>query len=120
MAERLFRAIGRPDLVDDPRFRTNADRLRLHQLLATPLLAGQLLSDPAVFASAHTWLLGLGVGVLSTALPYALDQVVLTRIGRLPQVEQAGAAFFPVASIVTPSRRQLGIDGELPHSFSAN
>lgn len=28
MAERLFRAIGRPDLVDDPHFRTNADRLR--------------------------------------------------------------------------------------------
>ncbi|MDP4026825.1 CoA transferase [Methylobacterium sp. NEAU 140] len=27
MAERLFRAIGRPELVDDPRFRTNADRL---------------------------------------------------------------------------------------------
>ena len=30
MAERLFRAIGRPDMVDDPRFRTNADRLRNH------------------------------------------------------------------------------------------
>ena len=28
MAERLFRAIGRPDLVADPRFRTNADRLQ--------------------------------------------------------------------------------------------
>jgi crotonobetainyl-CoA:carnitine CoA-transferase CaiB-like acyl-CoA transferase len=28
MAERLFRAIGRPDLVDDPRFRTNADRVK--------------------------------------------------------------------------------------------
>lgn len=28
MAERLFGAIGRPELVDDPRFRTNADRLR--------------------------------------------------------------------------------------------
>lgn len=27
MAERLLRAIGRSDLVDDPRFRTNADRL---------------------------------------------------------------------------------------------
>jgi crotonobetainyl-CoA:carnitine CoA-transferase CaiB-like acyl-CoA transferase len=27
MAERLFRAIGRPELNDDPRFRTNADRL---------------------------------------------------------------------------------------------
>ena len=28
MAERLFRAIGRPDLVDDPRFRSNADRVK--------------------------------------------------------------------------------------------
>lgn len=28
IAERLFRSIGRADLVDDPRFRTNADRLR--------------------------------------------------------------------------------------------
>ncbi|WP_027282552.1 CaiB/BaiF CoA transferase family protein [Roseomonas gilardii] len=28
MAERLFRSIGRPDLVEDPRFRTNADRLQ--------------------------------------------------------------------------------------------
>ncbi len=28
MAERLFRAIGRADMIDDPRFRTNADRLR--------------------------------------------------------------------------------------------
>ncbi len=28
MAERILRAIGRPELVDDPRFRSNADRLR--------------------------------------------------------------------------------------------
>ncbi|MDR3669907.1 MAG: CoA transferase [Holophaga sp.] len=28
MAERLFRSIGRPELVEDPRFRTNADRLK--------------------------------------------------------------------------------------------
>jgi len=28
MAERLFRSIGRPDLIGDPRFRTNADRVR--------------------------------------------------------------------------------------------
>jgi crotonobetainyl-CoA:carnitine CoA-transferase CaiB-like acyl-CoA transferase len=27
MAERLFRAIGRADMIDDPRFRTNSDRL---------------------------------------------------------------------------------------------
>ncbi|MDB5440054.1 MAG: CoA transferase [Caulobacteraceae bacterium] len=28
MAKRIFETIGRPDLADDPRFRTNADRLR--------------------------------------------------------------------------------------------
>lgn len=28
MAERLFRSIGRPDLIDNPKFRTNADRVR--------------------------------------------------------------------------------------------
>src|SRR6202043_4169317 len=27
MTERLFRAIGRPDLIDDARYRSNADRL---------------------------------------------------------------------------------------------
>jgi crotonobetainyl-CoA:carnitine CoA-transferase CaiB-like acyl-CoA transferase len=33
MAERLFRSIGRADLLDDPRFRTNADRVRNAQEL---------------------------------------------------------------------------------------
>lgn len=28
MAERIFRAIGRPDLIDDPRFKTNAGRVK--------------------------------------------------------------------------------------------
>ena len=28
MAERLFRSIGRPELVDDPRYKTNAERVK--------------------------------------------------------------------------------------------
>jgi formyl-CoA transferase len=28
MAERVFRAIGRPEMIDDPKFRTNTDRVR--------------------------------------------------------------------------------------------
>jgi formyl-CoA transferase len=28
MAERVFRSIGRPELVDDPRYRTNAERVK--------------------------------------------------------------------------------------------
>jgi inner membrane transporter RhtA len=50
--------------------------------LAAPLLVGQLVDDASVFADPRTWLLGAAVGVLSTAVPYGLDQVVLTRIGR--------------------------------------
>ena len=51
-------------------------------VLAVPLLIGQVATDGSVFADARTWLLGAGVGVLSTVVPYALDQVVLTRVGR--------------------------------------
>jgi inner membrane transporter RhtA len=51
-------------------------------VLAAPLLAGQLVDDASVLADPRTWLLGAAVGVLSTAVPYGLDQVVLTRIGR--------------------------------------
>ncbi|MFE9783742.1 DMT family transporter [Nocardia salmonicida] len=51
-------------------------------LLAPFVLVAQLAIDAAVFADPRTWLLGLGVGVLSSAVPYALDQVVLTAVGR--------------------------------------
>ncbi|TFV57610.1 EamA family transporter [Mycobacterium sp. PS03-16] len=51
-------------------------------VLALPLLARQVLDDASVLAEPRTWLLGLGVGVLSTAVPYVLDQFVLTVISR--------------------------------------
>ncbi|WP_147124026.1 EamA family transporter, partial [Nocardia neocaledoniensis] len=51
-------------------------------LLAPFVLVPQVAIDASVFADPRTWLLGLGVGVLSSAIPYALDQVVLTAVGR--------------------------------------
>jgi inner membrane transporter RhtA len=51
-------------------------------VLSAPLLFSQLTADASVFAAPRTWLLGVGVGVLSSAVPYALDQLVLTEIGR--------------------------------------
>ncbi|MDG4667080.1 EamA family transporter [Mycobacterium sp. 236(2023)] len=51
-------------------------------ILAPPLVGLQFATDAGVFADWRTWLLGVGVGVLSSAIPYALDQRVLTRIGR--------------------------------------
>ena len=39
MAERLFRAIGRADMIEDPRFRTNADRVRHADDCEAPIAA---------------------------------------------------------------------------------
>lgn len=51
-------------------------------VLAPLLVTTQLTTDASVFADPRTWLLGAAVGVLSSAIPYALDQRVLTDIGR--------------------------------------
>lgn len=37
MAERLLRAIGRPDMIDDPRFRNNTDRVRHAEECEAPI-----------------------------------------------------------------------------------
>ena len=39
MTERLFRAVGRPDMIDDPRFCTNADRLHHIEECEAPIIA---------------------------------------------------------------------------------
>jgi crotonobetainyl-CoA:carnitine CoA-transferase CaiB-like acyl-CoA transferase len=39
MAERLFRAIGREDMITDPRFRTNTDRVRNAEACEAPIVA---------------------------------------------------------------------------------
>ena len=52
MAERVLRSIGRPDLVDDPRFRTNADRLRHSAELDAEIgafIAGRTLDENLAF-----------------------------------------------------------------------
>ncbi len=39
MAERLFRAVGREDMITDPRFRTNSDRVRNAEACEGPIVA---------------------------------------------------------------------------------
>jgi formyl-CoA transferase len=39
MVDRLFRTVGRPDMIDDPRFRTNADRIRNADECEAPIVA---------------------------------------------------------------------------------
>lgn len=70
MAERLFRAVGRPDMVDDPRFKTNADRVRNAEECEAPIrefIAARTLTEALkVFEEAEV-----------TAAPvYEIDQFV--------------------------------------------
>ncbi|MFJ7216879.1 EamA family transporter [Amycolatopsis sp. NPDC098790] len=56
--------------------------------LAIGFAAATVLLSPLAFGTGEVWssprmlLLGVGVGVLSTVVPYALDQVVLRRLGQ--------------------------------------
>lgn len=51
-------------------------------MLAAPGLGFDVITRPEAFLSWEVWVLGLGLGLLSSVVPYALDQVVLTRVGR--------------------------------------
>jgi crotonobetainyl-CoA:carnitine CoA-transferase CaiB-like acyl-CoA transferase len=57
MAERLFRAIGREDMISDPRFRTNSDRVRNAEACEAPIVAfiaaRTLAENMAVFEQAE-------------------------------------------------------------------
>jgi crotonobetainyl-CoA:carnitine CoA-transferase CaiB-like acyl-CoA transferase len=57
MSERLMRAIGRADMIDDPRFRTNTDRLRHVDETEAPIVefiaARTLAENMAVFEAAE-------------------------------------------------------------------
>jgi inner membrane transporter RhtA len=50
-------------------------------LLAPAILVPQAAINGSVFADPRVWLLGLCIGLLSTAIPYVLDQVVFVQIG---------------------------------------
>ena len=51
-------------------------------VLAVPALGFDVVTRPSAFGDWKVWVLGLGLGLLSSVIPYALDQVVLRRVGR--------------------------------------
>jgi len=70
MAERVFRAIGKPEMIDDPRFRTNTDRVRnidaCDGAVAEFIAARSLAENMAIFEQAEV-----------TANPvYEIDQLL--------------------------------------------
>jgi crotonobetainyl-CoA:carnitine CoA-transferase CaiB-like acyl-CoA transferase len=70
MAERVFRAIGKPEMIDDPRFRTNTDRVRnidaCDAAVADFIASRTLAENMAIFEAAEV-----------TANPvYEIDQLI--------------------------------------------
>ncbi|MBA0125715.1 EamA family transporter [Haloechinothrix sp. YIM 98757] len=58
------------------------DSLAVGFVVATVLLSPLALGTGPVWGSAWLLLLGVGVGLLSTVIPYTLDQIVLGKVGR--------------------------------------
>lgn len=58
------------------------DSLAVGFTVATVLLCPLALGTGGVWTSPDLLVLGIGVGVLSTVVPYALDQIVLRRLGQ--------------------------------------
>jgi inner membrane transporter RhtA len=75
------------------------DSLAIGVAVATVLLSPLALSTGTVWGSPRLLLLGIGVGVLSSVVPYGLDQVVLRRVGRAQFA--LVLALLPVAAGVT-------------------
>jgi inner membrane transporter RhtA len=58
------------------------DSLAVGFVVATVVLSPLALGTGPVWGSPDLLALGIGVGVLSTVVPYTLDQIVLRRVGR--------------------------------------
>ena len=93
VAERLFHAIGRPDLITDPRFATNEARVR-HDDLLDPIVADFIAGLTQEEALAHFSAADVTVGPVCDIAdlmehPYVIEREVLTtypdpEIGSMP------------------------------------
>jgi crotonobetainyl-CoA:carnitine CoA-transferase CaiB-like acyl-CoA transferase len=98
MAQRLFRALGRPELNDDPRFRTNADRLAHHEeveAIVADFIALRTQEDALAFFEAAD----VTVGPVNDEADLAADPYVAER-EVLIEVPDDGAGSLPMHNIV--------------------
>jgi crotonobetainyl-CoA:carnitine CoA-transferase CaiB-like acyl-CoA transferase len=106
MAERLFRAIGRPDMIDDPRFRTNSDRLdnaaALDAAIQAFVGARTLAENLAFFEKAE-----VTVGPVYDAARFADDPHVRAR-GILVEVPDRERGTLPMHDVVPRLSRTPG------------
>jgi formyl-CoA transferase len=98
MAMRLFRSIGRPDLCDDPRFKTNEQRVENVDLLDEIIgafVADRTLADNLAFFSA----LEITVGPIYDAEQVMLDPHIRARRS-IVDLEDADMGTLPMHNVV--------------------
>ncbi|MBL6076641.1 CoA transferase [Belnapia sp. T18] len=78
MTEKLFRNIGRPDLIEDPRFRTNADRVR-HGEALDAIIGAYIAERSLAEALAHFDAAGVTIGPIMDAEMLVGDPYVIER-----------------------------------------
>jgi formyl-CoA transferase len=98
MAERLFRALGRPELSDDPRFRTNADRLA-HREEVEAIVAGFIAERSQAEVLAFFEAAEVTVGPVNDEADLAADPYVAER-EVLVEVSDEAAGSLPMHNVV--------------------
>lgn len=109
MVEKLFRSIGRPELIDDPRFRTNPDRLRNWEVL-DEIVAGFVASRTLAENLAHFDAAGVTIGPIKDAPGLLDDSFVAEResLIEVPDAEMPGG-WLPMHGLVPRMSQTPGI-----------
>src|SRR5690606_22288799 len=120
VAERIFTIIGRPDMIDDPRFRSNSDRIR-HRDLVDAAIGGWFAARPSAEALSIMREAGATVGPIYS-IAEAYEDAHFREREVLVDVEDADFGSLPMHNIVprlsqTPGgffrpAPDLGADGE--------
>ncbi|MBL6454085.1 CoA transferase [Belnapia sp. T6] len=100
MTEKLFRSLGRPELIEDPRFRTNADRIR-HGEELDAIIAGYIAERDLAAVLAHFDAAGVTIGPIMDAAMLAEDRYVVEReaLIEVPDAEMPGG-WLPMHGMV--------------------
>ncbi len=117
MTERLFRAIGRAELIDDPRFHTNADRLahveEVDAIIQDFVGSRTLAENLQFFEAAETT-----VGPVYDASGFEKDPHVRGR-GVLVEMEDADLGSIPMHAVVPRLSGTPGALRGLPRAWGA-
>jgi crotonobetainyl-CoA:carnitine CoA-transferase CaiB-like acyl-CoA transferase len=100
MTEKLLRSIGRAELIEDPRFRTNADRVR-HGTELDTIIAGYIAERTLAETLAHFDAAGVTIGPIMDAGLLAEDRYTAEReaVIEVPDAEMPGG-WLPTHGLV--------------------